>query len=73
MSNSLAPDQTRQNVGPDLEPNCLQRLSADDTSKLSAETAYCDNIGFPINARLSVFCSVLSELVALSVYWKQKR
>ena len=22
------PDQTRQNVGPDLGPNCLQRLSA---------------------------------------------
>ena len=31
MSNSLDPDQARQNVGPDLGPNCLQRLSADDT------------------------------------------
>ena len=31
MSNSLGPDQGRQkNVGPDLGPNCLQRLSADD-------------------------------------------
>ena len=33
MSNSLDPDQDRQNghsVGPDLGPNCLQRLSADD-------------------------------------------
>ena len=34
MSNSLDPDQARQNVRPDLGPNCLQRLSADDTSRL---------------------------------------
>ena len=32
-SNSLDPDHDRQNVGPDLGPNCLQRLSADDTRK----------------------------------------
>ena len=24
MANSLDPDQARQNVGPDLVPNCLQ-------------------------------------------------
>ena len=30
MSNSLDPDQARHFVGPDLGPNCLQRLSADD-------------------------------------------
>ena len=33
MSNSLDPDQARQFVGPDLGPNCLPRLSADDTSR----------------------------------------
>ena len=33
MSNSLDPDQDRHFVGPDLGPNCLQRLSADDPSK----------------------------------------
>ena len=32
VSNGLEPDQDRQNVGPDLGPNCLQRLSADDKS-----------------------------------------
>ena len=32
VSNMLDPDQDRQNVGPDLDPNCLQRLSADDKS-----------------------------------------
>ena len=33
MSNSLGSDQARQNVGPDLGPNCLQKLSADHTSR----------------------------------------
>ena len=32
MLNSLDPDQARQNVGPDLGPNCLQKLSADGNS-----------------------------------------
>ena len=31
VSNSLDPDQARHFVGPDLGPNCLQMLSADDT------------------------------------------
>ena len=30
VSNSLNPDQARHFVGPDLGPNCLQRLPADD-------------------------------------------
>ena len=33
MSNSLDQDQVRHFVGPDLGPNCLQRLSADNTYK----------------------------------------
>ena len=33
VSNSLNPDQARHFVGPDLDPNCLQMLSADDTSR----------------------------------------
>ena len=33
MSNSLDPDQAGHFVGPDLGPNCLQRLSADDKSR----------------------------------------
>ena len=31
VSNSLDPDQAQHFVGPDLGPNCLQRLSADET------------------------------------------
>ena len=33
VSNCLVPDQARRFVGPDLGTNCLQRLSADDTSR----------------------------------------
>ena len=33
ISNSLDPDQARRFVEPDPGPNCLQRLSADDTSR----------------------------------------
>ena len=33
MSNSLDPDQARRIVGPDLGPNCLPRISADDTGR----------------------------------------
>ena len=31
--NSLDTDQAQHFVGPDLGPNCLQKLSADDTSR----------------------------------------
>ena len=34
VSNGLDPDQDRHSVGPDLGPNCLPRLSADDKSTL---------------------------------------
>ena len=30
VSNSFNPDQARHSVGPDLDPNSLQRLPADD-------------------------------------------
>ena len=32
VSNTLDPDQARHFVGPDLGPDCLQRLSADNKS-----------------------------------------
>ena len=34
VSNSFDPERTLHSVGPDLGPNCLQRLSADGTSRL---------------------------------------
>ena len=33
MSNTLDPDQAQCFVRPDLGPTCLQRLSADNTSR----------------------------------------
>ena len=32
VSNGFDPDQNQCSVGPDLGPNCFQRLSADDKS-----------------------------------------
>ena len=34
VSNSLDPDQVRHIDGRDLSPNCLQRLSVDNTGRL---------------------------------------
>ena len=33
VANSLDPDHARCFIGPDLGPNCLQKLSADDTRR----------------------------------------
>ena len=38
VSNSLDPDQARQFVGPELGPNCLQKLSAEDISRQRVNT-----------------------------------
>ena len=40
VSNSLDPDQDQHSVGPDLGPNCLQRLSADDTSRQKVDRVF---------------------------------
>ena len=37
VSNSLDPDHARHFIGPDLVPNCLQNLSADDTGMQSVK------------------------------------
>ena len=37
VSNGLDPDQDRHFVGPDLGPNCLQRLSADKSHRLQGK------------------------------------
>ena len=38
VSNRSDSAQAQQNVGPDLGPNCLQKLSADDTSRQRVKT-----------------------------------
>ena len=37
MSNGLDPDQDQHSVSSDLDPNCLQRLSADNKSPLARQ------------------------------------
>ena len=41
VPNSLDPDQARHFLGPDLGPNCFQRLSADDTSRQRVKITFC--------------------------------
>ena len=41
VSNGLDSDQDRHSVGPDLGPNCLQSLSADDESPLARKDLNC--------------------------------
>ena len=41
-SNSLNPNQARNFVVPDLDPKCLQRLTADETSRQRVNTKLVD-------------------------------
>ena len=41
VTNSLDPDQVRHFVGPDLAQNCLQWLSADNTSRQKKVKIVC--------------------------------
>ena len=51
VSNSSDPDQARHFVGPDLDPNCLQRLSADDTKgkELTPPNHMAYTLNHPLN------------------------
>ena len=40
VSNCLNPDQAQHFDGPDLDPDCLQRLSADNTSRIRVKSPY---------------------------------
>ena len=45
MSDKLDPDQARPFVGPDLDPNCLQMLSAYDTNNKQFGSNVEPNLG----------------------------
>ena len=45
MSISLDPDQAQHYVGPDLGPNCLQRILADNTSRQRVDMSVLDVAG----------------------------
>ena len=43
-SNCLDPDQDRHSVDPDLGPNCLQRLSADEKATTNTTLSVQSNL-----------------------------
>ena len=66
VSNGLDPDQDRHSVGPDLGPNCLQRLSADDKSSrwqgkiYYVSSSWCSELAVVRSCRISMTCSFIS-------------
>ena len=66
MSNSLDPDQAQQFVGPDLGPNCLRRLSADDTGMVDKELKQTQVfLRFP-KYKLMLTLSSITEILQLN-------
>ena len=66
VSNSLDSDQARLFVGPDLGPNCLQRLSAgDDTSRQNANTTVtCQITMNPCQEHDALITSAVAENIS---------
>ena len=58
VSNCLDPDQDRHYVGPDLGPNCLLKLSADDKSPLASK-----ELRERINLKQISFSQIISRLL----------
>ena len=54
MSNGLDPDQDLCSVGPDLGPNCLQALSADDKKWTLARKELNQHHGFLRNQLIKI-------------------
>ena len=53
MSNILDSDQAQYIVGPDLGPNCLHRLTADDTSSKELKFDVSSNAAMKKNENLA--------------------
>ena len=64
VSNSLDSDQARHIVGPDLGPNCLQRLSTDDTSRQRVNLNKC----ICIYLMSEDICRITINLLSLTLY-----
>ena len=67
VSNSLDPDQDRQNVGPDLDPNCLQRSPVDDSIYLGMESTALSL--FTTRCKICQFSHIFDSLTIQ--HWKQ--
>ena len=65
MSNSLDPDQAQHFVRPDLDPNCLQRLSADSIGK-QIEKLHCQLAVLVFTNRVCFILQVYNFLPSIS-------
>ena len=77
LPNSLDPNQARRFVEPDLGPHCSQRLSADNTGRLSANIKHINHFIFKmniisvylgLNTRKPVFGSLQTTQVQTSLH-----
>ena len=69
MSNSLVPDQARHFVGPDMDPSCLQNLSAGHkivTIMVETWKGYVNAIPLYFRASLAV-CKVENQLSYIGI------
>ena len=55
MSNSLDPDDDQCSIGPDLGPNCLQRLSADDNIRQEFRASAYESILEHTYRRINIY------------------
>ena len=72
VSKSFDPDRAGQNSGSDLDPNCLQRLSVDDTSRQQNKggtNKYQNLMYWPIDACINSILALLL-LYLRTVYYK---
>ena len=64
MSKSLDPILVPFFIRPDLGPNCLQTLSADDTRR---QRVNCHSDLFDLDEKIDCVCQVSPDICALSV------
>ena len=65
VSNSLSPDQAQHFIGPDLGPNCLQKLTADDTRTKEAKSQEVASWNFNIFLSLKIVLIILTFHLSL--------
>ena len=68
VSNSFDPDQARRYVGPDLGPNCLKRLSADDTRRPTCISPTCAKVSEVFTEGNICFTHLLNMIICDNFY-----
>ena len=65
VSNSLVPDQAQHFPGPDLDPNCLQNLSEDNTSRQRVNVLFISNVIYYDHIGISGLYCFMNMLTAI--------